>query len=64
MIFQGSSYLLPAHGKGGARARKKISAAKKSARPSEGAAAGGFKGGIPPRPSELVSLKIGSDLVK
>ena len=47
----GSSYNLPEHGSGGARARKKISAAKKSARPSEDGSAVGFKGGMPSRPS-------------
>ena len=34
----GSSYNLPAHGSGGARARKINSAAKSSVRPSEGRA--------------------------
>ena len=45
MIFSkqilGSSYNLPAHGSGGARARINNSAAKKSARPSEDGSAGG-----------------------
>jgi len=48
---KGSSYNLPAHGSGGARARKTKSTAQKSAFPSEDGSAGGFKGGMPSRPS-------------
>jgi hypothetical protein len=51
LLILGSSYNLPAHGCGGARARKNESAAQKSARPSEDGSAGGFKGGMPSRPS-------------
>jgi len=40
---KGSSYLLPAHGSGGARARINESTAKKSARPSEGEAERQFR---------------------
>ena len=49
--LKGSSYFLPAHGCGGARARKNLSAAKKSFRTREDGSAGGFKGGMPSRPS-------------
>ena len=55
IIVLGSSYNLPAHGSGGARARNNESAAKKSARPSEDGSAGGFKGGMPSRPSRSVA---------
>src|SRR3989344_5865376 len=51
LLILGSSYTLPAHGSGGARARINNSATKKSARPSEDGSAGGFKGGMPSRPS-------------
>src|SRR3990167_3254306 len=55
MIFSkqilGSSYYLPAHGWCGARARNNKSVAKKSAYPNEDGSAGGFKGGMPSRPS-------------
>ena len=44
LIILGSSYALPAHGEGGARARKLITAAQKSFRPRKGAAGGGGKG--------------------
>ena len=51
--LRGSSIILPAHGSGGARARDICMVANFFRRNagSEGAAEGGFKGGIPPRPS-------------
>ena len=49
--IKGSSLTLPAHGRGGARARKNAILAKKFACPSEDGSAGGFKGGMPSRPS-------------
>ena len=51
-VNEGSSFLSPAHGCGGARAIINESAARKNfRRQCEGGSAGGFKGGMPSRPS-------------
>ena len=53
LLILGSSYNLPAHGSGGARARINNSAAKKSfCRSEDGSAGGGWGGVMPSRPSE------------